>query len=66
MQVINFSISLGVAAFNDGVKTNVLAGKMAGRFTSPNLFNNSVRIAVATPALFIAWLRETYCAVKLG
>ncbi|CAI2193412.1 1680_t:CDS:2 [Funneliformis geosporum] len=40
MQVINYDDSLGVAVFNDGVKTNVLAGKMAGRFTSPNPFNN--------------------------
>ncbi|CAI2195581.1 11718_t:CDS:1, partial [Funneliformis geosporum] len=66
MQVINYGHSLGVVAFNDSVKTNVLAGKMAGRFTPPTPFNNSARIAVATPALFIAWLRETYCAIKLG
>ncbi|CAI2198197.1 18737_t:CDS:2, partial [Funneliformis geosporum] len=38
-----------VVAFNNGVKTNVLAGKMAGRFTPPNPFNNSARIVVATP-----------------
>ncbi|CAI2195054.1 17202_t:CDS:1, partial [Funneliformis geosporum] len=44
------------AAFNDDVKTNVLAGKMVGRFTPPNPFNNSAEIAVAIPALFIAWL----------
>ncbi|CAI2201846.1 4641_t:CDS:1, partial [Funneliformis geosporum] len=66
VQVINYDHSLGVAVFNDGVKTNVLARKMVGRFTPPNPFNNSVRIAVATPALFIAWLRETYRVVKLG
>ncbi|CAI2190614.1 18573_t:CDS:2 [Funneliformis geosporum] len=66
MQTINYGHSLGVATFNNGVKTNILAGKMAGRFTSSNPFNNSVRIAVVTPALFIAWLRETYHAVKLG
>ena len=52
-------------AFNDGMKTNILAGKMAGRFTPPNPFNNSVENAVNTPALFIAWLREIYYAVKL-
>ncbi|CAI2180622.1 7915_t:CDS:2 [Funneliformis geosporum] len=46
MQSINYGHSLGVVAFNDGVKTNVLAGKIA----------QSARIAVATPALFIAWL----------
>ncbi|CAI2196347.1 5074_t:CDS:1, partial [Funneliformis geosporum] len=28
MQVINYSHSLGVVAFNDGVKTNILAEKM--------------------------------------
>ncbi|CAI2190032.1 7931_t:CDS:2, partial [Funneliformis geosporum] len=54
MQVINYGHSLGVAVFNDGVKTNVLAGKMAGRFTPSNPFNNNAEIAVATPALFIA------------
>ncbi|CAI2199929.1 19255_t:CDS:1, partial [Funneliformis geosporum] len=66
MQAINYDHSLGVAVFNDGVKTNVLAEKIAGRFTPPNPFNNSARNAVAIPALFIAWLREIYCAVKLG
>ncbi|CAI2195394.1 1064_t:CDS:1, partial [Funneliformis geosporum] len=45
MQAINYGHSLGVVAFNDGVKTNVLAGKMAGRFTPPNPFNNSAGIA---------------------
>ncbi|CAI2196938.1 16223_t:CDS:1, partial [Funneliformis geosporum] len=41
---INYGHSLGVAAFNDDVKTNVLVGKMAGRFTPPNPFNNSAKI----------------------
>ncbi|CAI2198245.1 10126_t:CDS:1, partial [Funneliformis geosporum] len=41
-------------------------GKMAGRFTPPNPFNNSAGIAVAILSLFIAWLRKTYCVVKLG
>ncbi|CAI2195084.1 16738_t:CDS:2, partial [Funneliformis geosporum] len=45
MQVINYGHSLGVAVFNDGVKTNVLAGKMAGRFTPSNPFNNNAEIA---------------------
>ncbi|CAI2200382.1 19909_t:CDS:1, partial [Funneliformis geosporum] len=40
-------------------------GKMAGRFTPPNPFNNSAGNPVNTPALFIAWLRKTYHAVKL-
>ncbi|CAI2194991.1 18817_t:CDS:2, partial [Funneliformis geosporum] len=53
IQVINYSHSLVVAVLNDDVKTNVLAGKMAGRFTPPNLFNNNDGIVVATPALFI-------------
>ncbi|CAI2193091.1 695_t:CDS:1, partial [Funneliformis geosporum] len=66
MQVINYSHLLGVAVFNDGVKTNVLAGKMAERFTPSNPFNNSAGIAIATLTLFIAQLRETYRAVKLG
>ncbi|CAI2192491.1 305_t:CDS:2 [Funneliformis geosporum] len=44
----------GVAVFNDSVKTNVLAGKMAGRFTPPNPFNDTTENAVNTSALFIA------------
>ncbi|CAI2191687.1 17265_t:CDS:2, partial [Funneliformis geosporum] len=61
-----------VAVFNDGVKTNVLAGKMAGRFTSPNPFNNSIGNAVTTPALFIGhdWLKKVsmtgLCQVMQG
>jgi hypothetical protein len=54
MQAINYGHSLGVAGFNDGIKTNILAGKMAGRFTPPNPFNNNAGNAVNTPALFIA------------
>ncbi|CAI2189747.1 3711_t:CDS:1, partial [Funneliformis geosporum] len=54
MQVINYGHLLEIVVFNNGVKTNILAEKMAGRFTPPNPFNNSARIAIATPALFIA------------
>ncbi|CAI2198805.1 3175_t:CDS:2, partial [Funneliformis geosporum] len=57
---------VGVVGFDDAIKTNILAGKMAGRFTPPNPFNNNAGNAVNTPALFIAWLREIYRAVKLG
>ncbi|CAI2199460.1 13669_t:CDS:1, partial [Funneliformis geosporum] len=53
IQMINYGYSLRVAAFNDGVKINVLARKMAGRFTPLNPFNNSTGITVATSALFI-------------
>ncbi|CAI2189093.1 3734_t:CDS:2, partial [Funneliformis geosporum] len=42
-----------VAVFNNAVKTNVLAGKMAGRFIPSNPFNNSIENAVNTLALFI-------------
>ncbi|CAI2189627.1 7168_t:CDS:2, partial [Funneliformis geosporum] len=62
---INYGYSLGVVRFNDGIKTNILVDKMAGTFTPPNIFNDSVGNAIITPALFIAWLREIYCAVKL-
>ncbi|CAI2199488.1 2092_t:CDS:1, partial [Funneliformis geosporum] len=66
MQVINYGNSLGVVGFDNAIKTNVLAGKMAGRFTPPNPFNNSAGNLINTLALFIAWLRETYRAVKLS
>ncbi|CAI2192645.1 3594_t:CDS:1, partial [Funneliformis geosporum] len=45
MQAIDYGHSLGVAVFNDSVKTNVLAGKMAGRFTPPNPFNDTTENA---------------------
>ena len=54
MQAINYGNSLGVVGFDNAMKTNVLAGKMAGRFTPPNPFNNTAGNAVNTPALFIA------------
>ncbi|CAI2164739.1 7885_t:CDS:2 [Funneliformis geosporum] len=54
MQAINYGHSLGVVGFNNGIKTNILAGKMAGRFTLPNLFKNSAENTVNTPVLFIA------------
>ncbi|CAI2185502.1 1844_t:CDS:2 [Funneliformis geosporum] len=66
MQAINYGHSLEVGGFNNAIKTNILAGKMIGRFTSPNPFNNNARNAINTPTLFIAWLQEIYCAVKLG
>ncbi|CAI2192250.1 16385_t:CDS:1, partial [Funneliformis geosporum] len=49
MQAINYGYLLGVVTFNDGVKTNVLAGKMAGKFTPLNQFNNSAVIVVVIP-----------------
>jgi hypothetical protein len=66
IQAINYGHSLGVVGFDDAIKTNILAGKTAGRFTPPNPFNNNAGNAVNTPALFIAWLQEIYRAVKLG
>src|SRR5271154_1338208 len=66
MQVFTYGTQLGVVGFNNAIKTNILAGKMAGKFTPPNPFNNAAAAAVNTPALFIAWLQATYRAVKLG
>ncbi|CAI2193024.1 11944_t:CDS:2, partial [Funneliformis geosporum] len=43
-----------VVGFNDSIKTNILAGKMAGRFIPPNPFNNNAENAINTSALFIA------------
>ncbi|CAI2198529.1 6223_t:CDS:2, partial [Funneliformis geosporum] len=53
-EAINYGNSLGVVGFDNAMKTNVLAGKIAGRFTPPNPFNNSAGNLVNTPALFIA------------
>ncbi|CAI2197670.1 517_t:CDS:2, partial [Funneliformis geosporum] len=41
MQATNYGNSLGFVGFDNAIKTNILAGKMAGRFTPPNPFNNS-------------------------
>ncbi|CAI2198868.1 13501_t:CDS:1, partial [Funneliformis geosporum] len=46
---INYGNSLGVVGFDNTMKTNVLAGKMARRFTPPNPFNNSAGNPVNTP-----------------
>ncbi|CAI2172396.1 8185_t:CDS:2 [Funneliformis geosporum] len=56
MQTINYDDSLGVEEFNNAMKTNILASKIAGRFTPPNPFNNSIGNAINSLALFIAWL----------
>ncbi|CAG8761109.1 17473_t:CDS:2, partial [Funneliformis caledonium] len=48
---INYGNSLGVASFNDAVKTNVLAGKIARKFASPNSFNNNAGNATSMKAL---------------
>ncbi|CAI2197802.1 11356_t:CDS:1, partial [Funneliformis geosporum] len=50
---INYGNSLGVVGFDNAMKTNVLAGKIVGRFTPSNPFNNSAENPVNTPALFI-------------
>ncbi|CAG8760737.1 17831_t:CDS:1, partial [Funneliformis caledonium] len=42
-----------VAVFNNSVKSNVLARKMTGKFTSSNPFNNNTGNVVNTSALFI-------------
>src|SRR5271170_5631651 len=53
MQVITYGNAIAAAGFNDSVRTNVLAGKMAGKFTLPNPFNNAAAVIVNTLALFI-------------
>ena len=66
MQVFNYGDRLVFVGFNDAMKIHILAGNMSEKFIPPNPFNNAAAVAVVTPALFIAWLRDTYRAVKLG
>ncbi|CAB5393501.1 unnamed protein product [Rhizophagus irregularis] len=40
-QILAYGDTLGVGAYNNAIKTNVLASKMAGRFVPPNPFNNA-------------------------
>ena len=49
-----------MAAFNDAVKTQILASKMGGKYIPPNPFNNQAGVVVNTPALFLAWLNTEY------
>ena len=51
-QILAYGDTLGVGGFNNPIKTNVLASKMAGRFVPPNPFNNAGVVLVNTPALF--------------
>ena len=56
MQIFQYGTTLAVAGFNDGVKTQLLSSKLAGRFIPSNPFNNNTSNLVNTPVLFIAWL----------
>ena len=65
-QILAYGDTLGVVGFNNAVKTNVLASKMAGRFIPPNPFNDGAGNAVNTSALFQQWLQDTYQTVMIG
>jgi hypothetical protein len=60
MQIFQHGTTLGVAGFNDAVKTRLLSSKLAGRFLPPNPFQDGGGNQIVTPALFIGWLREKY------
>ncbi|RGB31552.1 hypothetical protein C1646_670820 [Rhizophagus diaphanus] len=65
-QILAYGNTLAVAGFNNAIKTNVLASKMAGRFVPPNPFNNAAAVLVNTSALFQQCLRDTYQTVMIG
>ena len=66
-QLYNCSSTVGVvAAFNDAVKTQILALKMGRKYISPNPFNNQAGVVVNTPALFLAWLNTEYQRNNIG
>ncbi|CAG8468461.1 2012_t:CDS:2 [Cetraspora pellucida] len=60
------SIVSVVAAFNDAIKTQILASKMGGKYIPPNPFNNQAVVAVNTLALFLAWLNTKYQRNNIG
>jgi hypothetical protein len=62
-QILAYGDTLGVGTFNNAVKTNVLASKMAARFVPSNLFNNAAAVTINTPVLFQQWLQDTYQTV---
>lgn len=67
IQLYNCAGTLGiVGAFNDAVKTQILASKMGGKYIPPNPFNNRAGILVNTPALFLAWLNGEYQRHNIG
>ena len=55
-----------MVAFNDAVKTQILASKMGGKYIPPNPFNNRAGVLVNTPVLFLAWLNEEYQRLNIG
>ena len=56
MQIFQYGNTLGIAGFNNVVKTQMLSSKLAGRFLSPNSFQDAGGNQIITPALFIGWL----------
>jgi len=66
MQIFQFGNTLGVAGFNDAVKTRMLTSRLAERFTPPDPFQNRAGNRINTPALFIDWLEDKYREVMIG
>ena len=66
IQIFTYGTALGVGAFNDAVKTQILASKMAGKYVPPNPFNNQAGDLVNTPALFRPWLNIEYQRQTIG
>ncbi|RHZ77139.1 hypothetical protein Glove_185g89 [Diversispora epigaea] len=64
IQVFSYGTSLGVGAFNDGVKANVLKSKMSGKY-APVPAQYPAGTNIDTPARFRAWLRHRYHELTL-
>ncbi|RHZ89753.1 hypothetical protein Glove_11g85 [Diversispora epigaea] len=65
IQVFSYGTGLGVGAFDDAVKANILKSKMSGKY-APVPAQHPVGTNIDTPARFRAWLRYRYHELTLG
>ncbi|RHZ85400.1 hypothetical protein Glove_66g26 [Diversispora epigaea] len=65
IQVFSYGTGLGVGAFDDAVKANILKSKMSGKY-APVPAQHPVGTNIDTPARFRAWLRHRYHELTLG
>ncbi|RHZ85312.1 hypothetical protein Glove_67g167 [Diversispora epigaea] len=65
IQVFSYGTGLGVGAFDDAVKANILKSKMSGKY-APVPAQHPVGTNIDTLARFRAWLRHRYHELTLG
>ncbi|RHZ58776.1 hypothetical protein Glove_368g55 [Diversispora epigaea] len=65
IQVFSYGTGLGVGAFDDAVKANILKSKMSGKY-APVPAQHPAGTNIDTPTRFRAWLRHRYHELTLG